>query len=160
MHCPSCHAEDTKVIDSRMSAESNVIRRRRKCDACDFRFSTHEKIIFQMPLVIKRDGRREIYNREKILKGLNKACQKRPISVDQINQLLENIEMGIMETSQVEIESTVVGSLIMEKLRDLDPVSYVRFASFYWNYKDVEDFVYGLKNNLCSNKEIINEQFN
>ncbi|MBP7845737.1 MAG: transcriptional repressor NrdR [Proteobacteria bacterium] len=154
MHCPSCNASDTRVIDSRMLLEENSVRRRRKCDTCEMRFTTYENIFIQMPLIVKKDGRRENYNREKIMKGLKKACQKRPISIDDINLLINGVEKSLLEISPTEVKAKDLGEIIMDHLKKLDPVSYVRFASFYWDYQDIEDFVYGLKNNLHSEKSI------
>jgi transcriptional repressor NrdR len=154
MHCPSCNAQDTRVIDSRMLLEENSVRRRRKCDACEMRFTTYENIQIQMPLIVKKDGRRENYNREKIMKGLNKACQKRNISTDQLNMLLNNVERNLLEISRTEVHARDLGEIIMDLLKKLDRVAYVRYASFYWDFKDIEEFVYGLKNNLHSVKSI------
>ena len=154
MHCPSCNAQDTRVIDSRMLLEENSVRRRRKCDACEARFTTYENIHIQMPLIVKKDGRRENYNREKIMKGLNKACQKRNISTDQLNLLVNNVEKSLLEISHTEVKAHDLGEIIMDKLKLLDRVAYVRYASFYWHFKDIEEFVYGLKNNLHSVKSI------
>jgi transcriptional repressor NrdR len=154
MHCPSCNAADTRVIDSRMLLEENSVRRRRKCDACEMRFTTYENIQIQMPLIVKKDGRRENYNREKIMKGLNKACQKRNISTDQLNMLLNNVERNLLEISRTEVHARDLGEIIMDLLKKLDRVAYVRYASFYWDFKDIEEFVYGLKNNLHSVKSI------
>lgn len=154
MHCPQCNAEETKVIDSRTLLEENSIRRRRKCDACEFRFTTYEKFQLQLPQIVKKDGRRENYNRDKVMKGLVKACSKRPISVNELENLIDQIEKQVLEISITEVSSNQLGKIIMDHLKKLDPVSYVRFASFYWNFEDVEDFVYGLKHNLNSKKEI------
>lgn len=154
MHCPSCNAQDTRVIDSRMLLEENSVRRRRKCDACEMRFTTYENIQIQMPLIVKKDGRRENYNREKIMKGLNKACQKRDVSTDQLNKLLNNVERSLLEISRTEVRARDLGEIIMDLLKELDRVAYVRYASFYWDFKDIEEFVYGLKNNLHSVKSI------
>ena len=154
MHCPSCNAADTRVIDSRMLLEENSVRRRRKCDACEVRFTTYENIQIQMPLIVKKDGRRENYNREKIMKGLNKACQKRNVSTDQLNLLLNNVERSLLEISKTEVQARDLGETIMDLLKELDRVAYVRYASFYWDFKDIEEFVYGLKNNLHSVKSI------
>ncbi len=154
MYCPQCNAEETKVIDSRNLLEENTIRRRRKCDRCEFRFTTYEKLFLQMPQIVKKDGRRENYNREKITKGLVKACSKRPISVNELDGFIDNIERELLEISITEVSSTQLGKVIMDKLKILDPVSYVRFASFYWDFSDIEDFMYGLKHNLNSKKEI------
>ncbi len=154
MFCPSCNTQDTRVIDSRMLLEENSVRRRRKCDACEMRFTTYENIHITMPLIVKKDGRRENYNREKIMKGLKKACQKRPISIDEINLMINGVEKSLLELSQAEVKAKDLGEIIMDHLKKLDRVSYVRFASFYWDYQDIEDFVYGLKNNLHSEKSI------
>ena len=154
MHCPACNAQDTRVIDSRMLLEENSVRRRRKCDACEMRFTTYENIHIQMPLIVKKDGRRETYNREKIMKGLNKACQKRNVSTDQLNLLLNNVERNLLEISRTEVQARDLGEIIMDLLKVLDRVAYVRYASFYWDFKDIEEFVYGLKNNLHSVKSI------
>jgi transcriptional repressor NrdR len=154
MHCPSCNAADTRVIDSRMLLEENSVRRRRKCDACEARFTTYENIQIQMPLIVKKDGRRENYNREKIMKGLNKACQKRNVSTDQLNKLLNNVEKSLLEISRTEVHARDLGEIIMDLLKVLDRVAYVRYASLYWDFKDIEEFVFGLKNNLHSVKSI------
>lgn len=154
MHCPNCNAQETKVMESRTLIEENSIRRRRKCDACEMRFTTYESIHIQMPIIVKKDGRRENYNREKIMKGLKKACQKRPISMDAINLMINSVEKSLLEVSQTEVNASDLGEIIMDHLKKLDRVSYVRFASFYWDYQDIEDFVYGLKNNLHSEKSI------
>ncbi len=154
MHCPSCNAADTRVIDSRMLLEENSVRRRRKCDVCEARFTTYENIQIQMPLIVKKDGRRENYNPDKIMKGLNKACQKRNVSTDQLNKLLNNVEKSILEISRTEVQARDLGEIIMGQLKELDRVAYVRYASFYWDFKDIEEFVFGLKNNLHSVKSI------
>jgi len=137
-----------------MLLEENSVRRRRKCDACEMRFTTYENIQIQMPLIVKKDGRRETYNREKIMKGLNKACQKRNVSTDQLNLLLNNVERSLLEISRTEVQARDLGEIIMDLLKVLDRVAYVRYASFYWDFKDIEEFVYGLKNNLHSVKSI------
>lgn len=154
MLCPICNAHDTRVIDSRTMVEENSVRRRRKCDACEARFTTYEKMQIQMPLIVKKDGRRENFNRDKIMKGLNKACQKRNISTDLLNQLVGNVETSVLEISHTEVKAMDLGSIIMDQLKKLDRVAYVRYASFYWDFKDIEEFVYGLKHNLHSVKTI------
>lgn len=154
MFCPNCNAQDTRVIDSRMLLEENSVRRRRKCDACETRFTTYENIHIQMPLIVKKDGRRENYNREKIMKGLNKACQKRNIPAEKLNLLVNNVEKSLLEISHTEVKAIDLGEIIMDRLKALDRVAYVRYASFYWHFKDIEEFVYGLKNNLHSVKSI------
>ena len=145
MKCPYCSAEDTKVLDSRNSEEGCVIRRRRKCETCQKRFTTFETVELSMPMVIKRDGRREPYNKEKINHGIQKSCEKRPISAVQIERIINNIEKAILDISDKEILSKDVGNLVMMYLRHLDPVAYVRFAAVYRKFQDVEEFVNELK---------------
>jgi transcriptional repressor NrdR len=145
MKCPYCSAPDTKVLDSRNSEEGCVIRRRRKCESCQKRFTTFETIELAMPMVIKRDGRREPYQKEKIKHGIEKACEKRPISAIQIDRIINNIEKAILDISDKEINSKDVGNLVMMYLRHLDPVAYVRFAAVYRKFQDVEEFVNELK---------------
>lgn len=147
MKCPYCNAPDTKVLDSRNSEDGAVIRRRRKCEneSCQKRFTTFEKIELDMPMVIKLDGRREAYQRDKIKYGLEKACQKLKISTNQIERVIENIEKKILETSDKEVSSKVIGNLVMMHLRHLDPVAYIRFASVYRKFQDVDEFVNDLK---------------
>jgi len=145
MKCPYCSAPDTKVLDSRNSEEGCVIRRRRKCESCQKRFTTFETIELSMPMVIKRDGRREPYNKEKINHGIQKSCEKRPISAVQIERIINNIEKAILDISDKEISSKDIGNLLMMYLRHLDPVAYVRFAAVYRKFHDVEEFVNELK---------------
>ncbi|PIK16446.1 transcriptional regulator NrdR [Halobacteriovorax sp. JY17] len=158
MHCPICHVTDTKVVDSRLMPEGLSVRRRRKCEGCDNRFTTYEKIQIQMPAVLKHDGRRESYNRDKILSGLKKASQKRPVSTEDLEKLMEKIERHMLEHYPKEVPSNVVGELTMKELLHLDPVAYTRFASFYWDYKDIEGFVSSLLKNLTASKGVEREQ--
>ena len=144
MKCPNCSNNDTKVIDSRLLQEGSNIRRRRKCEKCEFRFTTYEKIEANIPAVLKRDGRRESYNRNKIHSGLLKACQKRPISTDQLDKIIDDLECTMIQSSLKEFPSDQIGPMIMNKLKDLDHVAYVRFASFYWNYETVDTFIHVL----------------
>lgn len=145
MKCPFCNATDTKVTDSRMMQEGFSIRRRRKCESCTKRFTTYEKIEISMPQVVKNDGRREAFDRQKILRGVQKSCQKRPISVEQIERIVENIEKKIVELTEKEISSNIIGEFVMNFLRNLDPVAYVRFASVYKTFQDVDEFVKNLE---------------
>ena len=145
MRCPFCDSNDTKVVDSRLLKEGFSIRRRRRCDQCTKRFTTYETIEISMPVVVKMDGRREPYRREKIKGGLEKACQKRPISTDQLERLIENLEKNILEINEKEISSLDIGKLIMMYLRNLDPVAYIRFASVYRKFQDVDEFVNNIK---------------
>ncbi len=144
MHCLKCHASDTKVIDSRHFDLGSGVRRRRRCEVCQYRFTTYEQVEMELPTIVKNDGRREKFGREKIMNGLLKACQKRPISVTDLNAVVDKIELLLVQTDQKEIPSNEIGKFVMEELKQLDPVAYVRFASFYWNFDDVESFVSGL----------------
>jgi transcriptional repressor NrdR len=145
MKCPFCEAKDTKVLDSRNLQDGSTVRRRRKCESCDKRFTTYEHFEIDMPLVVKNDGRRENYNREKLSGGIEKACQKRPISTTQIEHVITNVEKAIMDISNKEIRSRDIGSLVMMYMKNLDPVAYVRFASVYMNFHDVDEFVKDIK---------------
>ncbi len=145
MKCPFCSAPDTKVLDSRNLDEGNVIRRRRKCESCQKRFTTFETVELSMPMVIKRDGRREAFQKEKIKSGIEKACEKRPISAIQIERIINNIERAILDISDKEVKSKDIGNLVMMYLRHLDPVAYIRFAAVYRKFQDVEEFVNELK---------------
>lgn len=152
MRCPACDAQDTKVIDSRLLLEGQTVRRRRKCESCDQRFTTYEKWQIQMPAIVKNDGRREAYNRDKILRGLKTACQKRPIATAQLDSLVDSVEKTLAEDFPKEASAKELGNLVMERLYQVDPVSYVRFASFYWHFKDIQGFVSSLQQNLETSK--------
>ncbi len=153
MRCPFCGDDNTKVIDSRPSEDSYSIRRRRQCDACNKRFTTYEKIEAIPLIVIKKDNIREPYDRTKIEKGIFKACHKRPISVEQMNATVDEIENAIFNLDQKEIKSSVIGEIVMEKLKKLDDVAYVRFASVYREFKDVNTFMDELKQILNNDKK-------
>jgi transcriptional repressor NrdR len=141
MRCPFCgHGED-RVVDSRESREGDVIRRRRECTRCERRFTSYEKIESLPFQVVKRDERREPYDREKLMRGLQVACRKRPVSQDALERLADFVEMSMNDAGEREISSRRIGALVMSQLRDLDPVAYVRFASVYRNFEDVESFV-------------------
>lgn len=146
MQCPKCKAEDTKVIDSRPTADGFGIRRRRKCELCEGRFTTYEQIEQSMPIIFKHDGRRETYDVRKIRTGLQKACHKRSVSTSQIDSMVDNVERNIKEKFEKEIAAQEIGELVMNELLIIDPVAYVRFASFYWKFEDVNEFIEGLKN--------------
>lgn len=141
MKCPFCDNQDTKVIDSRQTDEGQAIRRRRECEQCNKRFTTYEKIEEMTLMVVKKDGRREPFDRGKVLSGIIKACEKRPVSMDEIERIVNEIERGLNNTMEKEIASSLVGELIMEKLKDVDEVAYVRFASVYRQFTDVNTFV-------------------
>jgi len=140
MHCPVCNSTETKVIDSRLSGEGFNVRRRRACEKCSFRFSTIETIEILDLVVIKRDGRRESYNREKIVKGLRISLQKRSYLEDGFQQLIGEIEREIYKKSKGEIKSQTLGDIVMKKLKAFDPVAYIRYASVYRSFKDVKTF--------------------
>ncbi len=145
MKCPFCGEIDNKVIDSRLSKDSNVIRRRRECLECSRRFTTYEHIEEIPIMIIKKDGRREVFSRDKIRSGIKKACEKRNISMNVIEDFIDDIERDLRETGEKEIPSADLGEKIMIKLHEMDDVAYVRFASVYREFKDVNDFVSELK---------------
>jgi len=145
MRCPFCQAADTRVLDSRDSAEGTIIRRRRECETCKRRFTTYERVEELNPLVVKKDGRRENFDRDKLLAGLKKACEKRPVSVEQVEALVTEIERKLQELGEKEIPSSTVGELVMERLPALDEVAYVRFASVYRSFRDIAEFMDELK---------------
>lgn len=145
MKCPYCGVADTKVIDSRPADDNSSIRRRRQCESCGKRFTTYEKVETIPLIVIKKDNNREPYDRSKIEKGIIRSCNKRPISVDQINRLLNEIETEVFKCEDREIPTSKIGQIVMDKLKTLDPVAYVRFASVYREFKDVETFMDEIK---------------
>ena len=153
MKCPACHYKETKVIDSRMNVEGTSIRRRRECLKCAKRFTTHEYIEHVSLMVIKKDGRRQAYDRARIINGIMKACEKRPVSVVQVENIAVEIERDLQKRYDREVESSVIGELIMEKLYDLDEVAYVRFASVYRQFRDVKHFMNEIKDILEREKE-------
>ena len=148
MKCPFCGHENTRVIDSRPAEDNNSIRRRRVCDECDKRFTTYEKIETIPLIIIKKDNNRETYDRAKIEAGVLRACHKRPVSAAQITTLVDEVETEIFNMEDKEIPSGVIGELLMNKLKDLDAVAYVRFASVYREFKDINTFMDELKNVL------------
>jgi transcriptional repressor NrdR len=145
VRCPFCAAQDTRVLDSRESAEGAVIRRRRECETCKKRCTTYERVEELVPLVVKKDGRREPFDRDKLLAGLKKACEKRPVSVEQLDQLVHKVEQRLQEKGEKEVPSTSIGELLMSDLRALDEVAYVRFASVYRSFRDIAEFMDELK---------------
>ena len=146
MKCPFCHEVEDKVIDSRISRDGESIRRRRECLGCQKRFTTHERIEDTLPSIIKKnDSRREPYDRRKILEGLKKACQKRPISIETLEETADRITQSIMERGVKEISSSEIGEKIMDELHELDDVAYVRFASVYRSFTDITDFMEEVK---------------
>jgi transcriptional repressor NrdR len=141
MQCPFCRAPDSRVIDSRLGREGDVVRRRRHCDACARRFTTYERVDAALPMVVKKDGRREPFDRGKIVGGLARACEKRPVSVDTIEALASGIERRLLDRGDKEVQSAEIGEDMMRALHDLDEVAYVRFASVYRSFRDVHEFM-------------------
>jgi len=151
MRCPYCENEDSKVIDSRHTEDGRAIRRRRECESCNRRFTTYEKVEEVILMVIKKDGRREAFDRVKLLNGIIRACEKRPVSLAEMEKIVEEIERGLNNMMEKEVESTFIGELVMERLQELDEVAYVRFASVYRQFKDVNTFVSEIER-LLTNK--------
>lgn len=145
MKCPYCKHAGSKVVDSRFSKDANSIRRRRECIKCEKRFTTYEQVENILPVVIKKDGRREQFDRHKILSGLRKACEKRPISMEKIEKIVNYIEKNIQNKFTREVPSSYIGELVMKKLYELDEVAYVRFASVYRQFKDINQFMSEIK---------------
>jgi len=140
MHCPFCGAIDTKVIDSRLVSEGNHVRRRRECVTCQERFTTYESAELVMPRIIKTDGVREPFNEDKLIAGLNKALEKRPVSIEKVEEAVNRIKANLRSTGEREVESRIVGEQVMKELRSLDEVAFVRFASVYRSFKDLNEF--------------------
>lgn len=141
MRCPFCAHQESKVIDSRVSGEGAIIRRRRECEACQKRYTTYERIEEVLPMIVKKDGRREPFDRLKIIQGLKRACEKRPVSMGTLEKMIDDIEIKLQEKGDKEIPSQTIGEYIMEALHQIDPVAYVRFASVYRSFKDVNEFM-------------------
>ena len=145
MRCPGCSGMENKVIDSRLNKEGTVIRRRRECLSCSERFTTYEKLERSLPLLVKKDGRREEFDRDKIIEGVKKACQKRPVSIKDIEDLVDRVEQYIQELGEKEVSAMKVGEKVISEMYKLDDVAYVRFASVYRSFKDVNEFMVELK---------------
>lgn len=150
MKCPYCGDLDNKVIDSRLNKESTITRRRRSCLSCDQRFTTYERLEVMMPMLVKKDGRREAWDRQKMVVGLEKACEKRPVSRDRIDLFVDDIEHRLQDFGSKEVAAEVIGEWVMDDLSQLDEVAYVRFASVYRQFKDVNEFMDELKTLLDS----------
>ncbi|MBN2429318.1 MAG: transcriptional repressor NrdR [Deltaproteobacteria bacterium] len=148
MKCPFCQHTDTKVIDSRLGKEGNIIRRRRECISCLRRFTTFERVEDTLPLVIKKDGRREMFDRQKIIAGIQRACEKRPVSIETIEKIVDGLEQHFQEGAEKEIDSSRIGEAVMQALHGIDQVAYVRFASVYRQFKDLNEFMIELKDLL------------
>ncbi|MEK6579418.1 MAG: transcriptional regulator NrdR [Bdellovibrionota bacterium] len=141
MKCPFCATLDTKVIDSRLNQQGDMTRRRRECPRCEGRFTTYERVEEVMPVVIKKDGRREPYDRQKVVEGISKACQKRSIAMQKIEELVDRIEKRLQSYGLKEVPGRTIGQMVMNELNKLDKVAYVRFASVYREFRDVQEFV-------------------
>lgn len=141
MKCPFCSFDDTRVVDSRLGKEGNNIRRRRECIECEKRFTTYERVEETLPLVIKKDGRREAFDRQKIISGMTRACEKRPVSIATIEKVVDQMELTLQESGEKEIDASRIGEAIMEALQSIDEVAYVRFASVYRQFRDINEFM-------------------
>ena len=146
MKCPFCDNEDTKVIDSRPTEDGHAIRRRRGCDKCGRRFTTYEKVEETIMMVVKKDGRREAFDRTKVLNGIIKACEKRPVPMATMEEMVDEIEKTLSNSMEKEVESYYIGELIMNQLKNIDEVAYVRFASVYRQFTDVNTFIKEIEN--------------
>lgn len=145
MDCPRCASKKTRVVDSRESLDGRSVRRRRECEGCVFRFTTFERIEDSLPMVVKKGGQRESFDRFKILSGLKKACEKRPVSVMQMEDIVKSIEATLLESNEKEVSSHFIGELVIERLHKVDQVAYVRFASVYREFSDVSEFMETLR---------------
>jgi transcriptional repressor NrdR len=153
VRCPYCTEIDNKVIDSRLSKDGRTIRRRRECLGCSRRFTTYEKLEEVLPMVIKKDGRREPFSREKIISGIRKACQKRPVSVPRMEEFVDQLEVYFQEQGRKEIDSKEIGEKVITNLKDWDEVAYVRFASVYRQFRDINEFMSELEGILKARKD-------
>ena len=153
MKCPYCGHLENRVVDSRLNKDFTITRRRRMCDACGRRFTTYERLEVTMPMLIKKDGRREAWDREKVVEGLQKACEKRPVSMEQIDEFVDSLERELQDMGEREIPVKLVGERVMDGLRKLDGVAYVRFASVYRQFKDLSEFMTELKDMLGGQEE-------
>lgn len=150
MRCPFCKLSDSRVLDSRPTVEGDSIRRRRECGGCGKRFTTYEKVEGLLLVVVKKDGRREAFDRQKLMLGLIKACQKRPVSTEKLESIVDTIERDLRNLMEPEVKSEYIGELVMKELRGLDEVAYVRFASVYREFRDAESFMQELTDLLKS----------
>lgn len=153
MKCPFCSHEETRVVDSRLGKEGNNIRRRRECIDCERRFTTYERVEETLPLVIKKDGRRETFDRQKIISGIQRACEKRPVSIATIEKVVDQMELALQESGEKEIDASRIGEQVMSALQSIDEVAYVRFASVYRQFRDINEFMSELKEILAKGAE-------
>jgi transcriptional repressor NrdR len=154
MKCPNCGHLENKVVDSRLNKECTIIRRRRSCESCGQRFTTYERLEVRMPMLIKKDGRREAYDREKVVSGLKKACEKRPVSMADIDEFVDSLEKKLQDMGEREVPTQWIGEQMMEGLSQLDEVAYVRFASVYRQFKDINEFMDELTGLLDTRKKV------
>jgi transcriptional repressor NrdR len=152
MRCPFCRHRGNRVVDSRMSNDAMIIRRRRMCSACKRRFTTYERVEEATPMVVKKDGRREPFDRAKIVAGLKRACEKRPVSMETIEQIANSIEATLAEQGDREVASNAIGAAVMNELHKIDQVAYVRFASVYRSFKDIDEFMHELEDLINQRK--------
>jgi transcriptional repressor NrdR len=138
--CPFCTNAESKVTDTRASAQGDVIRRRRECESCTRRFTTYERVEEVLPAVVKKDGRRESFDRQKVLGGLRRACEKRPVSLEALEAMIDSTERELMDSGEKEVSSRALGEVIMRRLREADSIAYVRFASVYRQFRDIDEF--------------------
>src|SRR5271163_612578 len=153
MRCPFCRHKGNRVVDSRMSGDGSTIRRRRVCSSCKKRFTTYERVEEAAPMVVKKDGRREPFDRAKIIAGLKRACEKRPVSMETIEQIANNIETTMAEQGDREVASNAIGAAVMNELHKIDQVAYVRFASVYRSFKDIDEFMHELEDLINQRKQ-------
>jgi transcriptional repressor NrdR len=153
MRCPFCAQPSNRVIDSRVSKDGFAIRRRRECEECGRRFTTYERVEESVPMVVKKDGRREAFDRAKIISGIKRACEKRPVSADVIDRTVDEIERQLLESGEREVSSSIIGEAVMAALQRIDEVAYVRFASVYRSFKDINEFMEELKELLRQGEE-------
>ena len=153
MKCPYCGHLENKVVDSRLNKDYTITRRRRLCDSCGRRFTTYERLELTMPMLIKKDDRREAWDRDKVVAGLKKACEKRPVSITQIEEFVDNLERELQDMGEREIPVQIVGARVMDALRTIDEVAYVRFASVYRHFTDATDFMEEIRDLLAAKKE-------
>lgn len=154
MKCPGCHDLNNRVVDSRLGKDGDVIRRRRECDQCGRRFTTYERVEENLPAIVKKDDRREAFDRRKLLEGLVKACEKRPVSIEAIESTADAIERSLMESGEKEVPSSRIGESVMHALHDLDTVAYVRFASVYRSFQDIDEFMSELQDLLKVRRKV------
>ena len=154
MRCPFCRDLENRVVDSRLGKDGDAIRRRRHCERCGRRFTTYERVEEALPMVVKKDGRREPFERAKIVNGIKRACEKRPVSVDTIEALTDSIERQLQESGEREVTSRAIGEAVMREMHDVDGVAYVRFASVYRSFRDVHEFMHELEELIAQRRSV------